>query len=201
MRILRIGRNRRSLHYAPSELPGFPVKTRGFDELHAVFFKGKPHTWYLRAARDRKSGSGRDDNLSRGRVLLAEALRAHAEEILCCPLKSRKMLHACTRVPTWTVVPPGLNRLRKKSLLRKASGPQRLKPDLFSSSYVRAEARTLQETEFFRSLLKPSIHIPERSRGLVPEDGCHRGLASLHGLAADLDPAVKRFIGQAGSPH
>jgi hypothetical protein len=41
--------------------PGFPVETRGFEGLHAVFFKGKPHTWYLPAARGRKSGSGRDD--------------------------------------------------------------------------------------------------------------------------------------------
>jgi hypothetical protein len=37
------------------------VETRGTDELHAVFFKGKPHTWSLPAARGRKSGSGRDD--------------------------------------------------------------------------------------------------------------------------------------------
>ena len=43
------------------------------------------------------------------------------------------------------------NRLRKKSLLRIESGPQRLKPDLFSISYVRAKARTLQKPEFFRS--------------------------------------------------
>jgi hypothetical protein len=47
---------------------------------------------------------------------------------------------------------PGLKRLRKKSLLRIESGPQRLKPDLFSISYVRAKARTLQQPEFFRSL-------------------------------------------------
>jgi hypothetical protein len=31
--------------------------------------------------------------------------------------------------------------------------PQRLKPDSLHSIYVRAEARTLQENEFFRSLL------------------------------------------------
>jgi len=42
------------------------VETRGADELHAVFFKGKPHTCYLPAARGRKSGSGRDD---KGRVV------------------------------------------------------------------------------------------------------------------------------------
>jgi hypothetical protein len=47
---------------------------------------------------------------------------------------------------------PGLKRLRKKSLLRIESCPQRLKPDLFSISYVRAEARTLQQPDFFRSL-------------------------------------------------
>jgi hypothetical protein len=33
------------------------------------------------------------------------------------------------------------------------SSPQRLKPELFSIIYVRAEARTLQKREFFRSLL------------------------------------------------
>jgi hypothetical protein len=36
------------------------------------------------------------------------------------------------------------NRTRKKSLLRVEGGPQRLKPDLFSTGYVRAKARTLQ---------------------------------------------------------
>ena len=41
--------------------PGIPVETRGTDALHAVFFKGKPHTWPLPAARGRNSGSGRDD--------------------------------------------------------------------------------------------------------------------------------------------
>jgi hypothetical protein len=46
----------------------------------------------------------------------------------------------------------GLYRLRKKSLLRVDSGPQRLKPDLFSIRYVRAKARTLQLPEFFSSL-------------------------------------------------
>jgi hypothetical protein len=46
----------------------------------------------------------------------------------------------------------GLQRLRKKSLLRVESGPQRLKPDLFLISYVRAKARTLQQPEFFRRL-------------------------------------------------
>jgi hypothetical protein len=40
----------------------------------------------------------------------------------------------------------------KKSLLGVESGPQRLKPDLFSTIYVRAEARTLQKNEFFRNL-------------------------------------------------
>jgi hypothetical protein len=37
-----------------------------------------------------------------------------------------------------------LGSLRKKSLLRVDSGPQRLKPSLFSGRYVRAKARTLQ---------------------------------------------------------
>jgi hypothetical protein len=50
------------------------------------------------------------------------------------------------------VLTQGLNRLRKKSLLRLDRGPQRLKPDLFSNRYVRANARTLQRPGFFRSL-------------------------------------------------
>jgi len=41
---------------SPLRYPGFPVETRGTDELHAVFFKGKPHTWSLPAARSGKSG-------------------------------------------------------------------------------------------------------------------------------------------------
>jgi hypothetical protein len=40
----------------------------------------------------------------------------------------------------------------EKSLLRIESGPQRLKPDLFSISSVQAKARTLQKPAFFRSL-------------------------------------------------
>ena len=48
-----------------------------------------------------------------------------------------------------------LQRLRKKSRLRIESGPQRLKPDLFSIGYVRAKARTLQQPTFFRSLSSP----------------------------------------------
>ena len=47
---------------------------------------------------------------------------------------------------------PGLNRLRKNSEQGWECVPQRLKPDLFSITYVRAEARTLQRIEFFRSL-------------------------------------------------
>jgi hypothetical protein len=78
---------------------------------------------------------------------------------------------------TTLVVPPPAKTLRasspchRKSLTkvrsRKSAGakeaaeksgdgwkcvPQRLKPHLFSIVYVRAEARTLQRTEFFRSL-------------------------------------------------
>jgi hypothetical protein len=51
-----------------------------------------------------------------------------------------------------------MNRLRKKSANRGNVSPQRLKPHLFSTTYVRANARcgeaarTLRETEFFRSL-------------------------------------------------
>jgi hypothetical protein len=55
----------------------------------------------------------------------------------------------------------GLHPLRNcSSRLRKKSGkgwkyvPQRLEPYLFSIVYVRAEARTLQTTELFRSLLR-----------------------------------------------
>jgi hypothetical protein len=47
----------------------------------------------------------------------------------------------------------GYSRLQKNSLLRADSGPQRLKPDLFSINYVRAKARTLQQPKFFPSLL------------------------------------------------
>jgi hypothetical protein len=45
-----------------------------------------------------------------------------------------------------------LKRLRKKSLNLEKVIPQWLKPDLFANTYVRAEARTLQEPEFFRNL-------------------------------------------------
>jgi hypothetical protein len=45
-----------------------------------------------------------------------------------------------------------LKRLRKKSLNLEEIIPQRLKPDLFLITYVRAEARTLQRPEFFRKL-------------------------------------------------
>ena len=36
-----------------------------------------------------------------------------------------------------------------------------IKPDLFATTYVRAEARTLQKTEFFRKLFSPgeSVHL------------------------------------------
>ena len=36
--------------------------------------------------------------------------------------------------------------------ISEKSFPQRLKPDSLQGSYVRAEARTLQRIEFFRSL-------------------------------------------------
>jgi hypothetical protein len=62
-------------------------------------------------------------------------------------------------VSTWTALStqfaPGIRSTKEaaeESLLRIESGPQRLKPDLFSISYVRAKARTLQKLEFFRSL-------------------------------------------------
>jgi hypothetical protein len=45
-----------------------------------------------------------------------------------------------------------LNSLRKKSERDENESPQRLKPDLFATTYVRAEARTLQKSEFFRKL-------------------------------------------------
>jgi len=53
------------------------------------------------------------------------------------------------------VVEPAFRRLkslRKKSEDEWKCVPQRLKPYLFSIVYVRAEARTLQRTEFCRSL-------------------------------------------------
>jgi hypothetical protein len=46
----------------------------------------------------------------------------------------------------------GIESLQKKSRLRVDSGPQRLKPDLFSINYVRPKGRTLQKPEFFRNL-------------------------------------------------
>jgi len=52
----------------------------------------------------------------------------------------------------------GMERLRKKLLLRIESDPQRLKPDLFSISYVRAKARNLQKPEFFRSLFSRAVN-------------------------------------------
>jgi hypothetical protein len=36
--------------------PGFPVEVGGFVELHAVFPRRKPHTWYCLMLRNRKSG-------------------------------------------------------------------------------------------------------------------------------------------------
>jgi hypothetical protein len=47
--------------------------------------------------------------------------------------------------------------LRKKSLGLEAFIPQRLKPDLFANTYVRAEARTLQKPEFFRKLFSRAV--------------------------------------------
>jgi hypothetical protein len=44
--------------------------------------------------------------------------------------------------------PQGLNRLRKDRGDGSEIIPQRLKPHTFSTIYVRAEARTLQKTEF-----------------------------------------------------
>jgi hypothetical protein len=35
--------------------------------------------------------------------------------------------------------------------------PQRLKPNLFTTTYVRAEARTLQKLEFFRKLFSRAV--------------------------------------------
>src|ERR1700722_5277767 len=51
-----------------------------------------------------------------------------------------------------TRVDGGLKRLRKELEDGWKCVPQRLKPYLFSIVYVRAEARTLQRTELFRSL-------------------------------------------------
>jgi hypothetical protein len=55
--------------------------------------------------------------------------------------------------------------------------PQGLKPELFSITYVRAEARTLQKNEFFRSL---------------PDGGLAGIEFSLHTRCTDLDWAGRR---------
>jgi hypothetical protein len=44
----------------------------------------------------------------------------------------------------------------KKWRFGEESNPQRLKPNSLHSSYVRPKGRTLQRSEFFRSLFKPS---------------------------------------------
>jgi hypothetical protein len=32
---------------SPLRYPGFPLEVGGVGELHAAFFRGKPHTWML----------------------------------------------------------------------------------------------------------------------------------------------------------
>ena len=54
---------------------------------------------------------------------------------------------------------PGAKEAAKKSGDGCKSVPQRLKPHLFSIVYVRAEARTLQRTEFFRSLRHKALKL------------------------------------------
>jgi hypothetical protein len=39
--------------------------------------------------------------------------------------------------------------------------PRRLKPDMFASTYVRAEARTLQKPEYFRKLFSRAVNDEE----------------------------------------
>ena len=41
---------------SPLRSPGFPVETRGVDDLHAALFTAEPHTWTSLATRSRKSG-------------------------------------------------------------------------------------------------------------------------------------------------
>jgi hypothetical protein len=53
------------------------------------------------------------------------------------------------------------------SPLRVESGPQRLKPDLFSIRYVRAEARTLQQPEF-SAACKPLLRFSVMTSGKLP---------------------------------
>ena len=45
----------------------------------------------------------------------------------------------------------------KKVVEPKEIIPQRLKPDLLASTYVRAEARTLQKPEFFLKLFSRAV--------------------------------------------
>ncbi len=51
----------------------------------------------------------------------------------------------------------GLEEAAEEVFVSEKSFPQRLKPDSLQGSYVRAEARTLQRIEFFRSLLSPGL--------------------------------------------
>jgi hypothetical protein len=55
--------------------------------------------------------------------------------------------------------------------------PQRLKPDLFTNTYVRAEARTLQKAEFFRSLFSRSIKKENWASGPYPSKRLRRAIA------------------------
>src|SRR5271168_661394 len=51
----------------------------------------------------------------------------------------------------------GLKRLRKKVPFEEKGFPQRLKPNSLQSGYVRPKGRTLQRSEFFRSLQSPDL--------------------------------------------
>jgi hypothetical protein len=56
---------------------------------------------------------------------------------------------------------------RGKSRSRMKASPQRLKPFLLLITYVRAEARTLQKSEFFRSLYirKENVLLAQLKKG------------------------------------
>ena len=86
------------------------------------------------------------------------------------------------RLRSWALAPaskPGLKRLRKKPLLRIESGPQRLKPDLFSISYVRAKARTLQKPYGLKPDLFSISYVRAKARTLQKPYGLKPDLFSI----------------------
>jgi hypothetical protein len=70
--------------------------------------------------------------------------------VLASNLLVAEILRLCVRARLYS--------LRKNSLNIEEIIPQRLKPDLFANTCVRAEARTLQKPEFFRTLFSRAVN-------------------------------------------